>query len=135
MSTAQNWAITVAVAGRPLGVFDTKNGGETTAEVTKYRPGGMAPQKINPALPEHGDVTVGREFEPALTNNMRAYLRPLVGRANMTASAQPLDAFGVPFGPPIVYTGTLTGMTDPDADSESADTSMFEITMSVKDVQ
>lgn len=131
MSTAQQWLITGTIAGAPIGVFDTCSGGEITAEPTKHRPGGMGQQSSNGALPEFGDLTIGRELDLTRDLALHARLAVFVGRADMVVSRQPLDVNGAPFGKSITYTGRMSGLTDPETDSNSAETSMYEITMIV----
>lgn len=134
MSSQQNSLITVAVDGIPLGVWDTRTGGESSAEVTKYRPGGMARQKLRSGLPEVGDLTVGREFEFDRDNDLSKHLRTRAGRAPMSVSDQPLDDDGAPMGKPTTWTGRLNSVNTGDADSNSSDGRMFELGMVAAEV-
>lgn len=129
MSSQQNSLITVAVDGLPIGVFDTRTGGESSAEVTKYRPGGMAKQKLRSGLPEVGDVTVGREFEFDRDNDLARTLRARTGKAPMSVNDQPLDNDGAPFGKPTTWTGVLNSVNTGDSDSNSSDGRMLELVM------
>jgi len=128
MTTSQQQLITVSVDGRPLGVFDTLSGGEPTAEVGKHRPGGMSGERSYAALPSFGDLTVGRELDTQRDLEVYRSLVGRVGRAPFTASRQLLDENGAPVGRPITYTGRLSGMSDPEADSNSTDVSMWQMT-------
>lgn len=128
MTTAQNTLITLVVDGRPLGVFDTLSGGEPSAEVTKSRPGGMAGEKSHPALPTYSDVVAGRELDMQRDLELYRSLLNRAGRAPVSASKQYLDESGAPVGRPLTYTGRLSNMTDPEADSSSNDVSMWQLT-------
>ncbi|MBB3041023.1 hypothetical protein [Nocardioides soli] len=128
MTTSQMQLITVTVDGRPLGVFDTLTGGEPTAEVPKHRPGGMTQERSYPGLPSFGDLTVGRELDQQRDLELYRSLVNRVGRASFTVSRQLLDENGAPVGRPITYIGRLSAMTDPEADSNSNDPSMWQMT-------
>lgn len=128
MTTAQNMLITLVVDGRPLGVFDTFSGGEPSAEVQKSRPGGMGGERSHAALPTFGDVTVGRELDQQRDLELYRSLINRTGRAPVSASKQLLDENGAPVGRPLPYTGRLSGMTDPESDSNSNDLSMWQMT-------
>lgn len=132
--TQQMSLITVTVDRFSLGVFDTKSGGETTADPTIRRSGGMAGRKSYAALPEHGDLTVSRDYELERDHELVRRLRARVGRAPVIVAEQPLDENGAPWGQPIVYTGRLTGVSPADYDSDSADAAMFELTVQVANV-
>lgn len=128
MSTSQMNLVTVTVDGRPLGVWDSFTGGEVSAEVGKHRPGGMVPENSHVALPTYGDVTVGRERDRERDVELYRSLLPRVGRALATITKQPLDDNGAPWGKPFTYTGRLSGLSDPEVDSNSGEVSMYELT-------
>lgn len=129
MSSQQNSLITVAIDGTPLGVFDQRTGGNSSAEVTKYRPGGMARQKSRSGLPDVQDLTVSREFEFDRDNDLAKHLRTRVGKGIMTVNSQPLDNDGVPTGRPTTWVGTLNDVDTGDEDSNSADGRMLALAM------
>jgi hypothetical protein len=132
--TQQMALITVTVDDLPLGVFDTKSGGETTAEPTKRRSGGMGAQKSYAALPDHGDVTISRDYELERDHELMRRLRPRVGRARANISEQPLDENGAPWGDPITHIGRLTGLSPSELDSDSSDAQMFELTFQLTSI-
>lgn len=134
MATQQENLITVVVDGQPLGVFDTLTGGDTSASPVKHRAGGMGSQKSYPALPEHADVTVSRVLERERDRELVRKLRLRTGRASASISEQPLDDDGAPWGKPTIYTGKLSGVKPGDADSNSVDLQMFELTLTIEDV-
>lgn len=134
MTSQMQSLVTVAVDGISLGVFDTRTGGETSAEVSKYRPGGMGKQRTRMALPEQGDVTVGREFETERDNEVLRTLRGRTGRAPMSVNEQPLDDNGAPFGKPTTWVGRLQSVNGGDADSNSNDGRMIELVMTAAEV-
>lgn len=133
--TAQSQSlVTLVVNGKPFGVFQTRSGGETTAEVSKYRPGGGAAQRARRGQREHGDVTVSREWERERDLTVERELRKLVGRATASVTDQPLDEDGVVFGKPVTYTGRLMSVNGGDADSDSDDGKTLEVGIVVLEV-
>src|SRR5688500_14266441 len=126
--------VTVSVDGVSLGVFDTRTGGESAGEVSRYRPGGMAKQKTRGSLADVGDVTVGREFETERDNEVLRMLRGRAGRAPMSVNDQPLDDNGVAFGKPTTWVGRLQSVNGGDSDSNSNDGRMLELVMVAAEV-
>lgn len=109
---------TAVVDGVALGVFDTCDGGTSTATETKYRPGGFKPIRTLGGQNSPENITVGRLEEPEDTETIR-WLMTRVGRGRMTVTKQPLDIDGNPFGRPFVYNGILGPVTIPNHDSNS----------------
>lgn len=134
MTSQQTSLITVAVNGTPLGVWDRRSGGASTAEVGKYRPGGMAAQKTRKGLPVADDLTVGREYEAERDAEIARWLRTISGTANVTVNSQPLDDNKVPFGKPTTWTGTLNSVDTGDEDSNSNEGREFALGVVVAEV-
>jgi hypothetical protein len=110
-----------------LGVFDTWEGGNVTAESTKHRRGGMGIQVAVAGVPTIEDVTVSRDYDLARDNPMAHVLSNAVGRARVVATKTYLDSDGNPYGDPIIIRGVLVGYNEPNSDSDAADFAMFEI--------
>lgn len=130
----RDWLITVSGV---TGVFDTKTGGGTSVQSKKYFGGGNLRPTVLKDRAEHKDIVVGRAFNAGRDLPIIALLRPLIDADDdeHTVLAQPLTARGLPDGPPIRYVGSITDMTDPEADSENGmDQSEFQLTLSVVDV-
>lgn len=127
MATKSQVLITASVNGKSIGVFDTRSGGETTAPLAKYRPGGSRTEVIDAARPTTGDVTIGRRYDTKRDSALERDLRNKVGRASITITEQPLDVDGVKFGKPVVYSGKLSSVAVDDADSNSDETRMITI--------
>lgn len=130
----RDWLITVS--GVP-GVFDTKTGGGTGVQSKKYFGGGNTRPSVLKDRAEHKDIVVGRAFLSSRDMPIIAALRPVIDADDdeRTVRAQPLNARGLPEGPPIRYVGTITDMTDPESDSENGmDQSEFRLTLSVAEV-
>lgn len=132
MATKSQALITASVNGKSIGTWDTRSGGETTAPLSKYRPGGSKTEQIDAARPTTGDVTISRRFDLARDVTVEQTLRPLVGRGAITITEQPLDIDGVKYGKPIVYSGTLASVAVDDVDSNSDDTRMITLVAMVK---
>lgn len=134
MASAAQRQFLVSVAG-VSGLFATKSGGATTAEVTRvYNGGKLTPELLaSPAQTE--DLTIGRPWDPDRDAPVLARLRPLVGRHRTTVSVQPTDVDLVAVGRPTVYANALLiGVNDPEADADSGDAARLELTWAVESV-
>jgi len=112
---------------RALGVFDTWEGANVTAENTKHRRGGMGPQVAIGGPVTIEDLTISRDYDLTRDHKDAHWLSNAVGRARVIAKKTYLDEDGVAFGDPIVITGILIGYNQPNSDSDSGDIAMFEI--------
>jgi hypothetical protein len=125
------WSNTVVIDGRPFGVWDTLDGGESDSEETKYRPGGMKPQVSLGGSRSIGNLTLSR----LLSRPDWTYARSLMsrtGQAKCVVSRQPLDTDGNPWGTPLTYRGTLKTVTPGGSDSNSSDAQTWEIVISTE---
>lgn len=129
MSSQSQSLITVVIDGAPCGVWDTRSGGETTADVSKRRPGGSLNEKATRGRSTTGDVTVSREYERERDIELGRRLRTRVGKATVVVTEQPLDDDDVAWGTPTTWTGVLTGINTGDVDSDSDEPRMCEVTM------
>lgn len=132
MSRVDQHLTTVTIDDRPLGVFDTIGGREVDSEETKYRPGGMGPQRSLGGQPTLGNVTLGRLYELARDYDLARWAQTRAGRGRVTVSEQPLDTDGNPYGRPSVYRGVLKTVTIPDKDSDSNDAAIWTIVVSTE---
>lgn len=136
-TSAQFWLVTATINGRSWGVFDTHSGGGETADVTKYRPGGLAPQITFPSLSEFDDLTVTRYWDSSRDGALLRSVRGKVGSLSMTVTIQALAKDGSPLAGSEnrrTYSGTLSGVTEPESDSTSGDAATFELVMVVEAV-
>ena len=112
---------------RKLGVFDTWEGANVTAENTKHRRGGMGPQVAIGGPVTIEDLTISRDYDLTRDHKDAHWLSTVVGRGRVVAKKQYLDEDGMSFGDPIVITGILIGYNQPNSDSDSGDIAMFEL--------
>jgi hypothetical protein len=136
-TNSQQWLVTATFDGQSAGKFDTVSGGEITADVQKHRPGGMSDQISFPAMSEYGDLTFSRYWDAQRDGDLVRRLRGRVGLAEVTVTAQALGRDKSPLagaGSKRTYVGTLSGLTEPESDSNSADVSMVEFTVVVEAV-
>lgn len=126
--------VTVVVDGVPWGVFETRTGGATSGEVTKYRPGGMQKQRIRKGQSDTDDVTVTRSWERERDADLFRAARPRVNRASVIVNDQPLDDEGAPSGKPTTYTGILQSISDGDSDSNSSEAKTLTLVTTVTEV-
>lgn len=131
-SSQRHFDIYVSVNGRDLGPFDTKSGGEPTSEASKFASGTSPDKRATLGGPaDVSDVTVMREYHYTRDLEETRLLRPLVGKASVTVSVQPLDADLRPYGRPDIFTGVLSGVTPVEVDKDSGDRAMWGLTMQV----
>lgn len=131
MKREDTYSVRVAVDNRDLGTWDKLEGGEIDSEETTYRPGGLADQITLGGARSVGNVTVSRLYDEGV-HNLFHWLAARAGKADMVVVKQPLDAEGVVYGRPLVYSGKLKAVTPPDVDSEGNDAALIEIEMTVR---
>lgn len=132
MSTQSDYLVTATVDGRPLGVFDSRSGGEVDSDIAK-RNTGEGPKVYN-GRPNVGDVTIVRGYERERDHELIRTLEKRVGRAEVVISEQPLDEDDNPWGKPKIWTGKLKTVTGGDVDADSSDPRDFELTIVAKAV-
>ena len=123
--------VSVVLAGRDLGVFDEKSGGDTSAETSKHRPGGRIHNEVVGGLPDTEDVTVSRAFDRDRDIDVVRFCRQWVGRGEATITEQWLTGDYAPVGPPTVYNGLLSSVAPSDYDSDDSDPAELELTFAV----
>jgi hypothetical protein len=127
---SDTWLITLSIDGGPAITMDTFKGGDKDSSVTQYRPGGMAAQKVVGGQTSVSNINMEKSLEMetdwAVVQNL---MRARVGSSRCVVGRQPLDPNGVPFGSPLVYTGTLKqcGAGDTDSDKSEVDKWTVEI--------
>jgi hypothetical protein len=140
--TEQQWLASVTIDGVPYGNFDKFAGGDSTSTPSKYRPGGMGPEKSLVALPVFSDITVSKVYETVLDHQRIADLHNGnanagilgAGKSQAVCSLQPLDDSGTPWGNARVYTGRLATVKDGSTDSMSNSPRMWEIDIVVETI-
>lgn len=126
MATKSQTLITASIDGNPIGTWDTRAGGETSASVQKYRPGGGG-ELTSAARPTTGDVTLTRRYDLARDAALATSLRTKVGRAKIRISEQPLDDDGVKWGKPTIWNGVLSSVATDDTESNADDPRIFTL--------
>lgn len=118
------------------GKWNSKSGGNRTADATKVYNGGEVDPEVlgSPAATE--DITVSRGFKQYRDAPILAKLRQKVGGLRTTVSVSPTDEDLVVIGRPVVYSDALLiGVTEPDYDAASGDAAMYELTFAVGSVR
>lgn len=134
MSTQDSSLVTAVVDGQPLGVFDSRSGGEVDSEVSKRYVGGQRVQQIYKGLRAAGDVTITRGYERERDHELARTLEQRAGLAPMSVSEQPLDDEGNPWGKPKTWTGKLKSVNTGDYDAQSGEPRIIELVMVAQDV-
>ena len=125
--------ITITVAGRSLGTFMTKEGGETDSEDLKIRPGAGEAEISLGSLPSHGNVTATALETDALFA-ARSFLRAHVGSGRAEIVEQPLDADNNPFGGRETYVGSLKRYAPPNSDANANEAATCELEFTIDGV-
>jgi hypothetical protein len=125
------WNVTVRVAGRNLGTFDVKTGGETDTDELTYKPGGMAPQVSLGGIPKIGQLIVHRMYTLERDQAVGHWLLTQVGRGHTVVQQQPLDPDKNAYGKPFTYDGVLKRVTLPEVDSNATEAALIELEVTI----
>lgn len=111
------------------GYFQTKSGGDITAEASKIYDGGANTPDVMSAPKEVAEVTVARAYDRFRDGDLLRSLRNLVGEWFTDVSVTDTDEKLVAYGKPVTYTGALlTGLKELETDSNSGEPTSFELT-------
>src|SRR3954452_1764681 len=129
MGRQDQYANTLLVDGRPLGVYDKFSGGDMDSSETKYMAGGMEPEQSLGGPQKVTNVIVTRKYDLERDHDLVRWLKDRRGKASATVNRQPLDVDGNPYGKPLVYTGKLKSVKlgGTDSNATAADTYDVEI--------
>lgn len=89
------------------GAWMTQEGGDATAEVRRYRPGGQPHEEVAGGPVTRDDVTVTREWRRDREMEIWRWADRNTGRARGDIIVQPLDDAFNAFGEPVVYEDAL----------------------------
>ncbi|WOF23842.1 hypothetical protein N8K70_03940 [Microbacterium betulae] len=128
MGTTSQAIVSASLDGKSIGIWDTRSGGESTAEISKYRPGGTKQQVVDAGRPDISDVTISRRWTVDRDVDIEKQLRNRVGVGVLTITEQPTDVDGIAFGKPRTWTGRVSSVTAGDVDSNSDDVRMITVT-------
>ena len=130
MSSELQFLVSLSIdAYGPVGVFDTKQGGDIDSTPVRHRPGGMGPEVVYPALPVYGPITLGRVVDNEFRTDsaLIGVLEQYVGRSMATVTEQPLDAEGNAWGTPTTYRGMFSAIHVGNVDSQSENPRMWDV--------
>jgi hypothetical protein len=123
--------VAVSIAGRHLGIFDYKSGGEIDSTDNSYPPGNLGDPVSLGGRRTVGNITVRRLYDLQRDHVISQNYINWVGKAQVVITDQPLDPDGNAFGKPIAYRGTLKRVTFPDHDSTSDDPALLELEITI----
>jgi hypothetical protein len=130
MSREDQYAVSVVIDARNLGIFDKMGGGEVDSDDSKYRPGGMGAEISLGGTVSVGNLNISRMYDLERDHPLAPWLLSRAGKGQCRIIKQPLDTDGNAFGAPTVYTGRLKQVSLPDVDSESSDAGMLGLEVS-----
>lgn len=117
------------------GYFQTKSGGDISAEATRVYDGGSSVPDILAAPKEIDEVTVSRAYDRFRDDDLLRQLRRVVGEWSTDVSVTATDEKLVAYGKPVTYVNALlTGLTEIEPDSSSGEPTAFELTFTPADV-
>lgn len=122
----------IVVSGLPNGTFDTKSGGQPSANTSTYYNGGDREPEVYADQKVYSDMVVGRGYERDRDQAMLLDLDGRIGEFAPIITVTPLDKAGTPSGPPKRYKGLLKGLSDPDADSNGTAIAKCELRFGIK---
>lgn len=134
-AAARQFLVTVGALGNRT--FATFSGGDKAAETSKWYDGGATVPDVLAGPAETSDVTVTNGFDPELDSALLQTLKSQVGVLRTTITKMPLhgDMSRVAGAKPDVYTNALLKtMTPAEADANSGDVAVYELTFAVADL-
>jgi hypothetical protein len=138
VATEAQRLITAQVLGHPrldkLGTFETKSGGGAGSDTATYTPGGSQQPVVQGGRQTYEDVTINRVFLPERDQPLIGLLLAARGSYRISVADQPLDAQYNPVGTPATWSGILTDVNYPDADSESNTSARLVLVIAVDKV-
>lgn len=115
------WLTTLVVGGRTFRFQTFTGGGVTSAAVSSRAPGEQYPAQGSGER-EIAAITLGRDYDVAVDDDMVDHLQRFIDTEDAaTVQRQPLDSDRNPFGRKRTWTGKLTGIPEPDSDTNSPD--------------
>lgn len=117
-----------------LGTWENRTGGAGTSDSTKHREGGMGPLRSYGGPPTMDNVVVARRYDYVAVHTRIKTLMNARGKATMYVVEQVLDEYGVVFGDPLTYTGKLIEVNQGDANANSSDIRMVELTQDTESI-
>lgn len=113
------------------GNFDKWSGGEASANVVKWFPGGARKESQRGGRTTYSDITLERVYNPKTDQALLRKLRAECGVGSYDLSKQPIDAYRKVIGSPESWPKCiLKTVTPPDGDSGSEDLSTLVLVFS-----
>lgn len=132
-SSPAHFLITLDFADAPpaiRGAWMRKSGGNGTATIRRFHPGGSADEEIAGGPKSRDDMTVSREFRADRDRAVYVWADRKRGQARGSVTVQPLDGDFAKFGAAVTYSAILMGANLPDVDSDAGgDIAMIELTL------
>ncbi len=128
-SSTDQFAVFVSHPRFRLGEFANFAGGNRSADIRRYRPGGMRAEEVGGGNATRDDITVSRPWRRDVDARLARQLDRRTGKMTCNVTKQPLDDEGKRWGAPDVYSRcVLIGVNHPDVDADGGDeTAMLEL--------
>lgn len=127
----------VTVSTIPNKTFTQQEGGEKSAETSKWYDGGSTVPNVISAPPETGDVTLTNAFDPEADSDLIKSCLAQIGTMRATITRAPLygDMTRVASAKPDVYTDAVLKSCVPvEVDANSGDVAVYKFVFSPADL-
>lgn len=127
----------VTIAAIPNRTFSVMAGGEKSGSTSTWYDGGATVPVVIGGQPEVGEITLTNAFDPERDAQILQTLKAQVNilRTTITRAHLAGDMTRVAAAKPDVWTDALlTGITPPEADANSGDTSTYELKFKAADL-
>lgn len=138
MGKNYDYVTTAVIDGVPVGTFDTFSGGDAPRGNTKRRHGGQLNKTVHGGMPDHSNVTIGRNHDALRDQKL---VRRLLGIGKgshrpipIAVSRQPYEGGERLAVDPIIYRGLVENCTPGDSDADSDELVDYTIEMTVESV-
>lgn len=116
------------------GIFDKSSSWVRDSTLTKYRSGGQPDEETLGGPNIYSDITLDRNYRLSRDYPLIAPLMAACGTGKLEAYKQPLNRDYSAYNLPMVAKGVLKSVSDPAADSNSANAAMLTIVFEVNSI-
>jgi hypothetical protein len=118
---SSRFLVTLTVAGRSIGRFQTHTGAGIGGDAMSTRPPGAEFPRQQGGEKTLNPITIGRDYDPAIdTDEILAFLRANAHVENAaTVGRKRLDANRNPAGKGSTWIGVITAVNDPESDTNA----------------
>lgn len=125
---------TLTVDGRNCGVWAETDDHAKDSEEAKTRPGAGEAEESLGGVTSYDNLNMTARWDRLLHPDLERFLDSRVGRGVAVATRQALDRDNMPFGAPLVHSGTLKKLVRPGSNSDGSDASNLQVELTIVSV-